>query len=187
MRPEIANQLIWLLSRGERGRRSLAQATGLGEIAVRQELERLRSRKLVDMDRRGTRLTPKGEREFAPVIGQVKEVEEVRLEGLELDRITVGALVSRPAGGGPTWQFRDLAVRQGASGAILITCTASGPQFSDSGEPLAAQNPRDALLLQGSFPGQEERDLILLVSAPDLRSANLGLWKVITAILRRGS
>lgn len=183
MRREIADQLAWLLSSGERGRRSLALATGLGEIVVRQELERLRSLGLVEMDRRGTRLTSQGEQEFATVIGQVKAVEELRLEELELDQITVSALVRGATVSGPTWQFRDLAVRQGARGAILITFTASGPQFSDSGELLAAQNPRDAALLQASFPEQQEGDLVVLVSAADRRRAGLGLWMIITALL----
>jgi hypothetical protein len=183
MRRGIADQLAWLLSSGERGRRSLALATGLGEIVVRQELEQLRSLGLAEMDRRGTRLTPQGEQEFAAVIDQVKEVEELRLEELELDRFTVGALVRGAAVSGPTWQFRDLAVREGASGAILITFTSSGLQFSDSGELLSAQNPQDAALLRASFPEQREGDLLILVSATDRRRAGLGLWMIITALL----
>lgn len=187
MRRGIADQLAWLLSSGERGRRSLALATGLGEIMVRQELERLRSFGLVEMGRHGTRLTPQGEQEFAAVIDGVKEVEELRLEELELDRFTVGALVRGASVSGPTWQFRDLAVREGASGAILIRCTAAGPRFADSGELLGAQNPRDATLLRASFPQQQEGDLLILVSAADRRRANLGLWQMVTRVLQLGT
>jgi len=186
MRPEIAAQLIWLLSRGPWGRRSLARATGLGEIVVRQELEQLRSQGLVEMDRRGTRLTPRGREEFAAVIAKVKGVKELRLRELGLDRFSLGALIGSAAGSGPIWQLRDLAISAGASGAVLVDCTSEGLRFADSGEPLAARNPRDAALLQQSFPAGAG-DLIVLVSAPDRRRAHLGLWKIIMALLgRRG-
>jgi hypothetical protein len=182
MRPEIANQLAWLLGRGGWGRRSLARATGVGEIGVRQELERLRSQGLVEMDRRGTRLTPRGEQEFAAVIAKVKAVKELELRELGLDCLTAGAAIKGAAGCGPSWHLRDLAIRAGASGAVLIECVSGGLRFADSGEPLAARNPRDAALLRESFPVQVG-DLIVLVSAPDRRSAHLGLWKIITALL----
>lgn len=181
--PEIANQLIWHLSHGAQGRRSLARATGLGEIVVRRELERLRSRGLVEMDRGGTRLTEEGAREFAAVIAGVKEVKELRLRGLSLDRFALGALLSPAAEGGPTWQLRDLAIREGASGAVFITYGSSGLRFGDSDEPLAVRNPLDAVVLQKHLPGQEG-DLIVLVFAPDRREAHLGLWRIIAELLR---
>lgn len=184
MRPEIASQLAWLLRCGAQGRRSLARATGLGEIVVRQELERLHSLGLVEMERRGTLLTPKGRREFATVLSQVKEVEELELRELGLDRLTVGALIGGTVESGLSWRFRDLAIRTGASGAILISCTPQGPQFADSDEPLAARNPRDATLLQERFPARAG-DLIVLVSAPDRGRAHLGLWEIITVLLSR--
>lgn len=184
MRPEIADQLAWLLNRRRWGRRSLARTTGLGEMVIRQELERLRSMGLAEMDRRGTRLTSRGRREFATVIARVEDVKELDLQELGLDRLTVGALIGGAVGGGSSWQFRDLAIRAGASGAILIACTSKGPRFGDSGELLAARNPHDAALLRESFPAKVG-DLIVLVSAPDRRRAHLGLWQIIGAIRSR--
>lgn len=174
-----------MLSRGAGGRRSLARATGWGEIVVRRELERLRSLGLVEMDRRGTRLTPEGRRAFAAIIAGVKDAKELRLEELRLDRLTLGALVGGATASLPTWHLRDLAIREGASGAILIARRSSELRFSDSNESIAARNPRDAAALRESFPGREG-DLIVLVSASDRRRAHLGLWRIIVELLPQG-
>lgn len=187
MRAHIASELAWLLNRSPRGRRSLARTTGLGEIVVRLELERLHQLGLVEMDRRGTRLTPQGQREFAAVIARVKEIRELQLSELALDRFTLGAQVSEAGKGGASWRLRDLVIREGASGAIFITGPATELRFSDSNEPLARRNPKDARLLQESFPGQEEGDLLVLVSAPERGRAHLGLGRIIVELLGAAS
>jgi predicted transcriptional regulator len=183
----IASELVWLLGRAPLGRRSLARATGLGEIVVRQELEHLHERGLVEMDRQGTRLTSQGRLRFSTVLNRVKEVRELHPAKLALDRFTLGAQISGVAGSGSSWRLRDLAIREGASGAIFIACTASGLRFSDSDELLARRNPQDALLLQESFPQQEEGDLLALVSTPEKGRAHLGLWRIIVELLQQAA
>jgi len=187
-RAAITYQLVYLLSRGAQpqGRRMLARWSGLGEITVRQELERLRASGLVEMGKQGTWLTPSGRERFEGLIAAVKAVEELSLTELALDRFNVGALLAGagpldPAGG--IWRYRDLAVQEGASGAILIAVAPEGLKFCDSGELLAARNPKDAVHLQESFPEREAGDLLVLVSGPDRRRAHLGLWRIIAAIL----
>ncbi len=186
MRAHLAGGLAWLLQRGPSGRRSLARSTGLGEIVVRQELERLGRLGLVEFARQGTRLTPRGWQEFSPILARVREVRELQLHELALDRFTLGALVagaarsqSGPSQRRASWRLRDLAIREGASGAILIAYTASALRFSDSDEPVEARNPEDAALLRESFPGLEEGDLLILVSAAEKGKAYLGLWRII--------
>ncbi|MCR4404418.1 MAG: hypothetical protein NUW06_03885 [Candidatus Acetothermia bacterium] len=187
MRAHIASELIWLLGRAPGGRRRLARATGLGEIVVRQELERLHRLGLLEMDRRGTRLTPEGRRQSAAILQRVKEVRELRPGELALDRFTVGAQIAGAGGCGPSWRLRDLVIREGATGAILIAGPAAALRFSDSGEPLAERNPEAARSLRESFPHQAEGDLLLLVSASERGRAHLGLWRVIVELLQRGS
>lgn len=189
MKPHIAGELAWLLSRGPCGRRGLARATGLGEIVVRRELERLERLGFVALERRGTRLTPRGREEFAPILIGIKEVKELQLRELALDRFTLGAALAgaeATKGRGlpiPSWRLRDLAIREGASGAILMAFSGSRLIFSDSGEELSARNPQDGALLRESFPGLEEGDLLVLVSAPERKGAHLGLWRIIIELL----
>ncbi len=185
MRPHLAGGLAWLLQHGPAGRRSLAKASGLGEIVVRQEVERLGRLGLVEIDRRGTRLTARGREEFSPILARVKGMRELQLRGLALDRFTLGALIAGVGreGSGPTWRLRDLAVREGASGAILITQADGALRFSDSGEPVGARNPEDARLLYENFPGLEEGDLLVLVSAAGRGAAYLGLWRIILELV----
>lgn len=191
MRPHLAGGLAWLLHQhGPTGRRSLAKASGLGEIVVRQEVERLERLGLVAIDRRGARLTARGREEFAAILARVKGVRELQLRGLALDRFTLGAVVARaggaeagPAGRRASWQLRDLAVREGASGVLLIAYTASALRFSDSSEPVGARNPEDAALLREGFPGLEEGDLLVLVCAAGRGAAYLGLWRIILELI----
>ena len=56
-------------------------------------------------------------------------------------------------------------------------------RFSHSKEQIGLHNPRDERLIEDAFPFRREGDLLLLVSAPDRKSAGLGLWRVITEIL----
>lgn len=193
-RAAITYQLVYLLSRRShpQGRRALARWSGLGEITVRQELERLRASGLVEMGKQGTWLTPSGRERFGELIAAVKAVEELSLTELALDRFNVGALLAgvglspRTLAPSDIWRYRDLAVQEGASGAILIVVAPEGLKFCDSGEPLAVWNPKDAAYLQESFPGREEGDLIVLVSGADRRKAHLGLWRIIAEVLFKG-
>ncbi|MGQ9478233.1 MAG: DUF4443 domain-containing protein [Candidatus Bipolaricaulia bacterium] len=191
MRAHLAGGLAWLLQKGgPSGRRSLARSTGLGEIVVRQELERLERLGLVEFARQGTRLTPRGRQEFSPILARVREVRELQLRELALDRFTLGALVAGAAQSqsqsGPTsWRLRDLAIREGASGAILIAYAASALRFSDSGELVEARNPEDAALLRKSFPSLAEDDLLILVSAAEKGKAHLGLWRITLELIGR--
>ena len=186
-RPELRAQLVYLLNRRERwGRRDLTRASGWGEIVVRRELERLRDRGWVAMDRRGTRLTPAGREHFQAILSGVCEVAELELGQLALDRWTVGAhLRGVDLERDRIWRYRDLAVRAGAGGAILI-CISPEPEelrFCDSGEPVAARNTTDAERLRARFPGCAPGDLLLLVSARDPAQAHRGLWRVIVELI----
>ncbi len=185
-RPELQAQLVYLLNQQSRwGRRSLAQAAGWGEIVVRRELERLRARGWVAMDRRGTRLTPAGRERFQMILSKVCAVAELELEQLALDRATVGAhLRGVSLDRTRIWRYRDLAVHAGASGAILICVDAEGRlRFCDSDEPVAERNAHDARLLEGEFPECRAGDLLLLVFAHDPARAHRGLWRVIVELL----
>jgi hypothetical protein len=66
---------------------------------------------------------------------------------------------------------------------ILILCCADGLRFSHSKEQVGAHNPRDEQVIEDAFPFRREGDLLIIATAPDRKSAKLGLWRVITEIL----
>jgi len=74
-RPAITHQLVFLLARQKLGRRSLAQRSGLSEMAVRLELERLRDEGLVAPVKSGVTLTDSGERRFRSLLAHVRTLK----------------------------------------------------------------------------------------------------------------
>jgi len=178
----ITLQLILLLGKDAIGRRSLAQRTGLSEMTVRLELERLRDEGFLTLGKLGATLTNSGKEQFAPVLSHVKRVREITMHSLAQDAVTLAALLSSPAMR-PPWWYRDHAVREGASAMILIRCCVNGLCFSHSKEQIGTHNPHDEQVLEGAFPFRREGDLLIIVTAPDRKRAGLGLWRVIDEIL----
>ncbi len=179
----ITLQLVFLLSRERLGRRRLARRAGLSEMTVRIQLERLRDQGFLVLDKSGSALTGAGKDRFAPILDHVADVQQLSLYSLALNTITVAALLSHAEQQHPSWWYRDHAVRGGASAMILIRCCADGLRFSHSKEQIGVDNPCDEQVIKDAFPFRREGDLLLLVSAPDSKSAGLGLWRVITEIL----
>lgn len=81
-RPAITHQLVFLLAREKLGRRSLAQRSGLSEMTVRLELERLRDEDLVAAVKSGVTLTDSGERRFQPLLAHVSGKTAINIQNL---------------------------------------------------------------------------------------------------------
>jgi len=175
-------QLVFLVSGEHLGRRRLARRTGLSEMTVRLELERLRDAGFLTLGKSGATLTNSGKERFALLLSHVKRVIEIALLPLAQDAVTQAALLSCPTAR-PPWWYRDLIIREGGSALILIHYRPEGWCFSHSEEKVSDQNPHDERMIEGAFPLRREGDLLLIVSAPDRKSAGLGLWRVITEIL----
>ena len=175
-------QLVFLLSGEPTGRRSLARRTGLSEMTVRLELERLRDAGLLTLGKSGATLTDSGKERFVPLLSHVKRVREIALPSLAQDAVTLAALLSSPATR-PPWWYRDHAVREGASAMILIRCCVEGLCFSHSKEQIGTHNPHDEQVIKEAFPFRREGDLLIIVTAPDRKRAGLGLWQVIDEML----
>lgn len=182
-RESIANQLIYLLSEEALGRRSLVKHTGLTESVVRRELEKLREQGIVSMSKLGTQLTLPGKRRFRKVLQDVKQIKELKLKELSIDRFNMAALV-RGIRELKTWHYRDLAIREGASGAIFISCTKDKLRFTDSEAEIKERNPKDARMVKEAFTAREDGDLIVIVFAKAKKEASMGLWRIISKIFK---
>lgn len=175
-------ELIYLISREKLGRRRLAQRTGLSEMRIRLELDKLRGSGYVTLDKSGVTLTDKGKRQFYLVLHKVRKVSDIDLsidvEGLVCQAAVLSYFASRPA-----WFYRDLVIRQGASALMMLCYGQEGWFFIDSGELFGVRNPDQEHLIGEAFGVGKKGDLLLIVSAPDVKSCGLGLWKVVGEIL----
>jgi DNA-binding Lrp family transcriptional regulator len=138
----IMLEVAFLLKKERLGRRSLAQRTGLSEMTVRLELERLQKKGLIRTDRRGVTLSALGGERFSPLLTNIKQVAEPSLHSLAQDTVTQVALLSCPTAR-PPWWYRDLVIREGGSALILIRYRPEGWCFSHNEEKVSDQNPHD--------------------------------------------
>ncbi len=175
-------QLAYHISHARLGRRRLALQTGLTEMTVRIELERLRDRRLVRLQRSGVELTPAGRRRFARFLKPIRSVAEVKLTSLRVDDVGLAAHLA-PGDTGPVWTLRDEAVREGASGLLLLRFGPKGWSFAHNDEPIHLHNKRDAATIDETFAEPREGDLLLIASGPELKRAGLGLWRAIFTVL----
>jgi len=177
-----ALRLAHHISTSRLGRRRLALRTGLTEMTVRIELERMRSRGFIRLRRSGAELTTSGRRHFGPLLDPIRSVAEVELTSLRVGDISLAAHLARSKMG-PVWTLRDEAVREGSTGLLLLRFGRDGWSFAHDDEPIRPDNPEDTRTIDTTFPEPSEGDLLLIASGPDLRSAGRGLWRVVLTIL----
>ena len=177
-RPTIY-QLVYELHKQPLGRRTLVARTGITEMTVRTHLNKLRASGLVTMAKGGTVLTAHGRKTFAQLLERVLYVGELQLRDLALDRHNEAVWI-RGAGGAfqESWRYRDAAVREGATGALLLIHGPRGWRLSDDVKPLATQNPQDAEHLQRMLPALPG-DGAIIAFGPTRAAACRGLWSVL--------
>jgi len=184
-----ALQIAFMLRDERLGRRKLAERSGLGEMVVRLEVERLRDQGLIQLDRAGCRLTPKGIRRFGPLLNPVRRVIPVDLIELRMDGVHLAAhLIAHRAGfldGPSAWTLRDAAIREGATGLISLSWSGTDWTFAHNAEPVRTLNPKDAERLAETFPEPGPEDSLLVAAASDPVSCSSGLWAVIRALYEK--
>lgn len=182
----LALELVYLVNQERLGRRRLAQRTGLSEMAVRLELERLRDSGYITMDKSGVALGEKGKTLYFQALKRIKEVRAIALESITRDSVSQAALLSYSANKA-AWRYRDLVIGQGGSALLMLCYGKRGWFFPDNNEVFRDQNAHDASLIESAFPMRKQGDLLVIVSAPDLRSCGLSLWKVLSEIICKTS
>ena len=187
LRNPLASELIYLLKDGPSGRRTLTNMVGASESSVRTVLEHLQSEGIVEMDRRGTSLSDMGRLAFGPLLESVQEVKTVDLPELSLGEISRVALLQEVDElSGRAWSFRDLAIREGAQGAIILE-TGDGIKFLHSDDLLQETNPEAEKIIKQEFPRWKEASLIIIVSGDSSEVVEYGLWRIIGEIVLKKS
>jgi len=178
----VALQLAYHISTARLGRRRLAARTGLSEMAVRIELERMRDRGFVRLLRSGVELTAAGVRRFAPLLEPIRSVVRIELTSLRLGDVALAAHIAGRAAP-PVWMLRDDAVRKGATGLLLLRFRTDGWCFAHDAEPVDRGNPKDAAKIGSAFPDPSDGDLLPIAFGPSVKDAGLGLWRAVHALL----
>ncbi len=187
LRNPLASELIFLLKDGPAGRRTLTEQVGASESSVRTVLEHLQSEGIVQMDRRGTSLTEMGRLAFGPLLESVWSVRTVELPDLSMGEINTAALLGEiDELSGPAWSFRDLAIREGARGAIILEI-GEELSFLHSSDLLSEFNPDSEKALKEEFPDWKEASLLVVVSGNSPEVIESGLWRIIGEIVLKKS
>jgi len=187
MESPIRSQIVYLVGRSrsagtQLGRRRLADATGLTEMAVRLQLERLRDDGWVDLGRTGVTLTDPGRARFAELFDRIRAVREPELTSLRVDDLAAAGLVATRQSH-EAWAVRDLAVREGATGLLLLRLSPDGWRFSHDDEPVSARNPIDAATLLEAFPEAAIDDRLVVAFAQDRATVGRALWRALAQLL----
>ncbi|MBK7974677.1 MAG: hypothetical protein IPK07_15835 [Deltaproteobacteria bacterium] len=159
--------LLHHLREGALGRRTLVERTGWTESVVRTELEKLEAHGWVEFAKPGTSLTPRASERLADFFEQVPRVGRLELVEVELDRSACGALVRAHSDPPKTWQVRDSAVREGASGILILRKEAAGLRLLDVDASFSRRNARDAARVESALGPFEIGDFVVIVFAAD--------------------
>ncbi len=187
LRNPLASELIYLLKDGPLGRRTLTDKVGASESSVRTVLEHLQSEGIVEMNRRGTSLSEMGRLAFGPLLESVRGVKSVDLPELTMGSICRAAELDKVEElTGKAWSFRDLAIREGARGAILLEIDQT-IKFLHSDDRLEEINPDAFETICKRFPDWTNASLIVIVSGETPEEVEHGLWRIIGEIVLKKS
>lgn len=173
-------QLVFLLQDKILGRRTITDLIGASESSVRTELEKLRKNGFVEMKKRGTYLTERAREAFSHLLEIVLDVKNVDFDQLVLDDYSLVALIRGiDELRWEVWRYRDLAVREGATGMVLLKVDQNQLQFADTGEKITTKNSEDAVKLEKHFPQWKKGNYFIIVFGPDKLPVERGLWQII--------
>jgi len=117
----VVSMLLLLGQCGSLGRENLSQQLGLGEGAVRTLIRRLTLARVIDVNRRGCKLTSEGQTLFQNLQSLIPQIIPIDGDMLAADRYSSAALVSNGASKVKKGlEQRDAAIRAGATSAVTL-------------------------------------------------------------------
>jgi hypothetical protein len=117
----VVSMLLLLGQCGSVGRQSLSRQLGLGEGAVRTLIRRLKSARLVDVNRSGCGLTSQGQGLFQGLQTLIPQIIPIDGDVLASDRYSSAVLISKGATKVKKGlEQRDAAIRSGATSAVTL-------------------------------------------------------------------
>ena len=180
--PNIVKTILTIGKTHGIGRLSLAKEVGVGEGAIRTIIERLRKRGLITVTAKGCDLTRKGLEIYDYLKSKLIEVVEV--EGKELgigEKYSAILLRGTLFRNQPFWNYRDIAVRVGATGAILMIPAGDKltiPSVTDNADVYASRlvKSREKMRIQGD-------DIVVICGADNYWKAEEAAIAVVISMI----
>mgnify|MGYP001594856184 CR=1 FL=1 len=102
------------------GRQDLAKDLGIGEGTVRTMLDILKSKKLLDSTKKGHFLSKKGAEILRQICDLIGFPKNVTMQDIYPDSKKIGILIKSAKNLKELYKLRDVAVKNGADGAIIL-------------------------------------------------------------------
>ena len=101
-------------------RQELSKEMGLGEGTIRTMLEILKHKKLLDSNKKGHFLSKNGEKILGQINSFVKSIKSIKSKSLYPDLEKIGVQLKGNFRLKETYKLRDMAVKHGAEGALIL-------------------------------------------------------------------
>lgn len=147
-------------------RQELAKELELGEGTVRTILEMLKSKKLLDSNKKGHFLSKKGEEALSQIHSFVKATKNIASKSLYPDFKKVGVQLRGISSLKETYRLRDTAVKHGADGALIL-------KFDSKLYAPESNYEQDYKELDKLFDF-EKNDVLVISFSPERRKAENG-------------
>lgn len=170
------------IGEGTVSRAKLQRLLGLGEGSVKSMVKCMKKYGLISTSASGSRLTGRGIGVFKRVRLHVPELRKTGLDYLSVGRVNYTAVL-RGIEPLDALKTRDMAVRLGGSGAVLLTQKEGGFRIPYVAEDLRSISLKDYEEL--SKMSIKDNDLILIVGGDDDCSALGALGSIILELLMR--
>ncbi|RLG58630.1 hypothetical protein DRN86_05405, partial [Candidatus Geothermarchaeota archaeon] len=154
------------------GRKVLSKELGVGEGGKRNVLSRLERRGIIRSSRRGHYLTDYGMRIYSKLKTTISLFDNVKFKSMRVWRTCSGVLIKGKADKiSSGLEQREVAVREGACGAITVVCRDNKLIFPGSGE--FREYKRFLEEIREIFK-PEDGDVIIIAGGNTVREARTG-------------
>ncbi|NHV99913.1 MAG: hypothetical protein HA496_09805 [Thaumarchaeota archaeon] len=176
--------LLTIIQTGEGSvsRAKLQKLLGLGDGSVRSMVKCMKKHGLIHTSASGSRLTGRGMRILRQVRLHVPDLRKTGLDYLSVGRVNYAAVL-RGIEPPDVLKTRDMAVRLGGSGAVLLTVREKSLEIPCVAEDLRSVSVKDHEEL--SKMSLKEKDFILIVGGDDDCSALRALGSILLELLVR--
>ncbi len=147
-------------------RQDLARELGLGEGTVRTILNSLKAKKLLDSTKKGHHLSKNGEEGLKQILERISAPKAIIAENIYPDFKKTGVAVKDAKNLRELYKLRDIAVKNGAEGAILL-------KFEGSLYAPESEYKQDYTQLEKYFK-LERNDAVVIAFSNEKRGAENG-------------
>ena len=152
------------------GRQELAKELELGEGTIRTMLEILKSKKLLESTKKGHFLSKKGDEELKHIFESISMPKKVMMQNLYPGFLKIGILIKNSQGLKDLYRLRDIAVKNGADGALIL-------RFEDKLYAPESNYEQDYKELEPYF-GLKNSDVLIIGFSSRKRNAETGALAV---------